>query len=456
MTALLKVLEDSPREQVPRKLVRLIRDGARYENLLAAVSVAAARNVQPYPDVGFKYHSVMVLGSIHTATAHLSDAERWLPIIWAADYFKDTQAQERATSGWRLPPRRSVAATPQLARRALTTALDNWDREAADAAIVQYLQVAEPDEIFAVLFPYGARDLRAIGHKAIAVSNAHRVIGVVGRAHAEPVLRSTVAALLNPEGDPDPAHHDLEADRPWRQNQQRLAQLTRSAPAQHASMARNEVRTALDRVSDADAGAAVIELLQRGVSQETIWQGLFDYAAELLMRAPSIVLVHAQTTANALHYAYRVCASEPTRQMLLLQAAAFVAMFSQMAGTAVPGSDLETLQPVAPHAQGREAVDEIFSDAVAGRRPQAIRKSLGYLRGGGDAAQLIAAVRHHLVYNAEEAHQYKFTEAVLDSYAQMPDPAWRNRFLSAGMAFFTAPAKHPRPLISEALELLQS
>ena len=51
---LLKWLEESRREQVPRDIVRMIRTGLRYEDLLAALCLAAARNVQPYPDVGYK------------------------------------------------------------------------------------------------------------------------------------------------------------------------------------------------------------------------------------------------------------------------------------------------------------------------------------------------------------------------------------------------------------------
>jgi len=37
-----------------------------------------------------------------------------------------------------------------------------------------------------------------------------------------------------------------------------------------------------------------------------------------------------------------------------------------------------------------------------------VRKSLGYLQKGGDAEALIANARHYLVYNADEAHDYKF------------------------------------------------
>lgn len=454
IAALRKLLEDSPRERIVRELVRVIRTGVRYEDLLAALSLAAVRNVQPYPEVGFKYHSVLVLRSIHLATQHLSSADKWLPIVWAADYFKDTQAQERATGGWRLPMKRvAPGGNPQAIRRELATALDNWDPEAADAAIVRYVRAASADEIFSLLFPYGARDLRAIGHKAIAVSNAHSLTALLGSAQAEPILRSTVAALQNAGEGPNPANHELQPDQPWRRNRKQLRNIPKSwNQGRDDPGARTELHATLFRVSPEEAGAAVAEFLQRGLSPVAIWQVLFDMAAELIMHEPSIVLLHAQTTANALHYAYRVCGNEQTQQLMLLQCAAFMATFREMAGTIRPDLSLEALQPIP--LEGVDAIGEIFSDLSAGQRLQAVRKSLGYLQKGGDAESLIASARHYLVYNADEAHDYKFCEAVFDGYSHLSDFAWRGRFLSAGMAYFKAPRKKPNPVVAETMELL--
>jgi hypothetical protein len=50
------------------------------------------RNVQPRPSVGFKFHSVLVVHSAHLASIGGADEHRWLPIFWALDYFKATQA----------------------------------------------------------------------------------------------------------------------------------------------------------------------------------------------------------------------------------------------------------------------------------------------------------------------------------------------------------------------------
>ncbi len=460
VSKLMGLLQDSPRERLPGALASLIRSGLRPEDLLAALCLAATRNVQPYPDVGFKYHSVMMLRSIHATQRQLPSAQMWLPLIWAVDYFKDTQAQEQASSGWRMPSRNvPPEPNPDRARRALSVALDQWDLEAADEAIVEYARAAPSADIFPLLFAYGARDLREIGHKAITVSNAHSLMTLFGGGGPapEPVLRSTVAALLNSEGEPDPASHDLAPDRPWRRNHERLQQIPpgwrqgRDDPA-----AQSELRAALYELSPEEAGGAVVTLLQRGIAPEAIWRVLFDTAAELLMHEPGIVPLHAQTTANALHYAYLNCDDEQTRQLTLLQCAAFVAMFRQMTGTSATDLNLQKLEPLPLATGAADPLEEIFADVAAGRRQQAARKSLGYLGKGGDAGMLIATARRHLVYGAQEAHDYKLAEAVFDNYAQFPDRAWRARFLSAGMAYFKAPRRNPVPIVAQTLKLLQA
>jgi hypothetical protein len=457
VTGLLALLEDSVREQLPRELVHRIRAGLRYDELLAALCWAAVRNVQPYPDVGYKYHAVMVLRSIHATTQHLSPGERWLPIIWAADYFKSAQAQERASSGWHLPARRAAAAGgADAARSRLIAALDNWDRDAADAAIVDYAATAVTDEIFPLLFAYGARDLREIGHKAIAVANAHSLVGLVGGGQSAAVLRSTVAALQNSDAGPNPASHDLESDRPWRQNRQRLREIPASwKQGRDDPAARAELRSELYRVSEEEAGSVIITMLRQGISPDAIWQVLFDTAAEFMMAQPGIVSVHAQTTANALHYAYRICGSAETQQLLLLQCAAFIALFRNYTRASASDFNLEALQPLPLHRPRADAIDELYADVSAGHRLEAAGKVLTYLQRGDDPEALIATARHHFVYYADEPHDYKFPEAVFENYLQLSDSAWRRRFLSAGMAHFKAPAQHPGPVVQQTLELLQ-
>ena len=159
---LLDLLEETPRSQIIERVVARVHSGASYEDLLAALTLATVRNVQPYPDVGFKYHAVMVLQSIHFTGLGVPPAERWLPMLWAVDYFKEEQAEERHSSGWTMAARPSTltpATSKARVRSALVDALDHWDLEAADAAVVNYASVAGPREVFELL----GNTVRAIG-----------------------------------------------------------------------------------------------------------------------------------------------------------------------------------------------------------------------------------------------------------------------------------------------------
>lgn len=455
--SLLSLLEDRPRAQIPSELVKRVQSGLRHEPLLEALTVVAARNVQPYPDVGFKYHAVMVLQSVHLTTGGLSPEDEWLPSIWAADYFKQTQAAERRQTGWRMPSRPRVTATdPGKARRSLTAALDAWDRDAADAAIVACASLEDPAALFELLFPYGARDLRAIGHKAITVQNAHRLIGILGAGNAVPILRSAVAALQNTGSDPNPARSDLRADRPWTANRARLADIPASwRSGREGTRARTALLQALRETSEEEAGGVVVEHLKRGVAPATIWDALFAAAAELVVRLPGIVPVHAVTTASALHYAYGSSSSERTQQLAMLQCAAFVSMFHRLVGGDRADLRIDTLEPLALVGPAGQAVEEIFS-SVPAERSTATRKALAYLRTGGDGGALVARARHHLARHGSESHDYKFAEAALENAAHASDPDWRARLLAAALAYLPGPVpERSNSAVAEALKLLR-
>jgi hypothetical protein len=454
--SLLKLLEDRPRAQIPSELVQRIRSGLAHRALLEALATAAVRNVQPYPDVGFKYHAVMVLQSVQLTTAGLPPGDEWLPSIWAADYFKQTQAAERRQTGWRMPTRPRVTITdPESARRSLTAALDAWDRDAADAAVVACTSLLDSEALFELLFPYGARDLRAIGHKAITVQNAHRLIGILGPEPGVPILRSVVAALQNAGGDVNPAGADLPPDRPWAANRARVADLPASWRSGRTDAgARQALLQALRQTSEEDAGGVVVDHLKRGTAPGTLWDALFAAAAELVLRQPGILPVHALTTASALHYAYSASSRARTQQLALLQCASFVSMFRAFVGDARADLRVDALEPLALESGPGEAVDEIFS-TVPADRSTATRKALAYLRRGGDAAAMVARARRHLAHNGSEAHEYKFAEAAFENATHASDPAWGSRLLAASLAYVPGPVpERPSAAVAEAAKLL--
>src|ERR1041385_1299452 len=215
---LVRLLENTPRDRVLEEVGARLKRGLSYRELLAALLLVGVRNIQPRP-VGFKFHAVLVVNSAHLASISSPDEQRWLPIFWALDYFKSSQAQDEKEGNWTMAPvDESRVPPPHKARQAFIDAMDRWDEEAADAAVAGLARSAGANELFDVFARYGCRDFRDIGHKAIYVANAWRTLNTVGWRYAEPVLRSLAYALLAREGASNPAEGDLEADRPGRKN----------------------------------------------------------------------------------------------------------------------------------------------------------------------------------------------------------------------------------------------
>src|SRR5918997_2953056 len=131
-----RLIEDTPRERLLEEVAAKVKAGLSYRELLAALLLAGVRNVQPRPNVGFKFHAVLVVNSAHLASMSSPDTDRWLPIFWALDYFKDAQAQDDREGHWTMGPvDESALPSARNARKAFDTAMDDWDESAADAAI---------------------------------------------------------------------------------------------------------------------------------------------------------------------------------------------------------------------------------------------------------------------------------------------------------------------------------
>jgi hypothetical protein len=355
-----------------------------------------------------------------------------LPIFWAIDQFKSSQAANLRQSGWTLAPVDESAVPPShRARRAFIEAMDNWDEAAADAAMAGLARTASAPEIFELLCRYGARDFREIGHKEIYVANSFRTLEAIGWHHAEPVLRSLAYALLDRVGDREnPAKADLPADRPFRHNLARVSRLKANwRDGQPDPGATTELLQTFREGSPDEASEKVVELINRGVAPRSIFAACFDGAGELLMRAPGILSLHATTFTNALHYAWDHCRDEDTRKLLLLQNAAFLPLFRSSQQD--KGIVVDQLQPASTSATGPEAVTEIFAE-VSRNRLSASRLVLAYLRDNPDPKPFIDAARRLIFLKGNDAHDYKFSSAVLEDCLAIAPP-WRDRYLAASV-----------------------
>jgi hypothetical protein len=158
-------------------------------------------------------------------------------------------------------------------------------------------------------------------------------------------------------------------------------------------------------------------MLAEGANAQSIWDGVFLGAGEVLMRQPGIVGLHGLTTANAVHYLWQNVREESLRKQLLLQACSFDALFREAAANRGELATL-TLDDIVPDestSTSPDAIEAILAD-ISGQPMQAAGKLLAYLNAGGDAHQFLDAARLVTFLKGNDAHDYKFASAVLEDF----------------------------------------
>jgi hypothetical protein len=432
---LVRLLEETPRDRLLEEVGVRIRRGLSYREVLAALLLAGVRTIQPRP-VGFQFHAVLVVNSAHLASLASPESDRWLPIFWALDQFKVSQAADVRQGDWTLGPVRESAVPPrEKARQAFIDAMDRWDDGAADGAIAGVARTATREEIVELLARYAARDFRDIGHKAIYVANSVRTLDVIGWHHAEPVLRSLALALLYRDGaSGNPAEADFPADRPYRHNREALTRVRADwLGGRPNADAVTELLHTFRGASPQAASDAALAVLNRGVSPRSVFEACFLGSAELMMRRAGILALHATTTTNAIHYLWQQSRDDGTRRLLLLQNAAFLPLFRGSASSG--GVEIDRVEPAplasagAGAAPDSDALAEIFTEI--GRDPlMTARKILTFLKAGPDPTALAAAARRLIFLKGTDSHDYKYSSAVFEDHALLT-PAWRDRYLAA-------------------------
>ena len=428
---LVRLIEEAPRQRLLEEIGSRIHKGLSYREVLAALLLAGVRNVEPRPAVGFKFHAVLVVNSAHLASLSSPEADRWLPIFWALDEFKSSQAKDVKEGNWTMSPvdETGIPSAGQV-RDAFHHSMQQWDVAQADVAaagVARYLGATETLELFAA---YAARDFRSIGHKAIFLANAWRTLQTIGWGHAEPVLRSLAYAILNHNGEQNPASSELEPDRAWKKNLELAAKFRDGWESGLPTLtATDELLEVLRTGSADDAATCVTDLVNRNVSPQSIYDGLHLAAGELLMRQSGIVSLHAMTTTNALRFLYDNVATPQTRKMLLLQNASFLVLFREAMSARGQVGEAEINSLHAVEASDEVTVDSVF-DSVGKQPFQAAERAMNVMANDQGAENLMHAARRLIFLKGNDAHDYKFSTAALEDFYKV-SPEVRNRFLAA-------------------------
>jgi hypothetical protein len=420
-------IEQTPRDNILEVSIGHLKKGLTYRDLVAGLFLAGIRNINPHP-IGFKLHAVLVINAAHMLAQSAAPEDRLLPILWALDAFKNAQAQDIQQGDWilgKMDETRLPSASN--AKASFVRALENWDAEAADAAITALCRSSRSLETMESIWRYAVRDQWYIGHKAIFAAQSWRTLQLIGWQHAEPVVRSLILGLLDRRENARPA--PVGPYEPNLDNAKRLRDGWQiGKPDAGATRA---LFHAIRQASAQNAAAEAVVLLNRGVAPESLWDAVVLAGSELMSHSPGNVSLHAMTAANALHYIYGASGDDTTRKLALLQAVGWLPLFRGNAKLPVEPL-VDSMKAAQPAASGEGAIAEIF-DTVSVDRGQAARKAIGYLADGGSPELIFAVARRLIIRKCRDWHDFKYGVAAWEECSLASDPQWRAPLIAATM-----------------------
>src|SRR5262245_53927517 len=302
---LVALFERTPRDKCAQMLVDQLRQDISYRQLMAALFLAGIRNVNPRPP-GFALHCVFVIHSAHIISLEAPADSRLLPLFYALDNFKASQERDAAqpSGDYTMRPITGSLSPSHRAKTEFAAAMEAWEPERAERAIVSLARDRGAGPVFEMLWRYGARDYRNIGHKAIYVANAHRTLNAIGWQHAEPVLRSLVLSLVDFGKDQKVNGYAFE-DQSYLANARRVeasfARLPEALGFGGADrQAASDMLGALGDGTPGEASAGVdTRLMEGSAAAGSVWDAGHLAAAEFRMRArrgAALASVHAVTS----------------------------------------------------------------------------------------------------------------------------------------------------------------
>ena len=455
---LVRLIERTPRTKCIGVVANEIQRGTSYRTLMAALFLAGITNIKS-ANTGGPLHAVFVMHSAHQMSLDSAPGEQFLPMFWALDNFKAVQDRGDRLEKMQTFSGRKIA--PEKAIKEFELAMESWDPDRAEAAMISMLSNLGSHEIIERMWKYGARDYRAIGHKAIYVANSWRTLSTIGWRHAQPAMRHLARALV--------AYGAHASGSGFTMDQQSYHENVIRAEKHAANLPNNlighlddvrAVEEVLEAIRNADHDAAcdlVINLLASGAAKSgTIWDAVHLSAGEIVMRQATIRPVHGVTSANAIRYAFDQSSIPQTRLLLLLQSVGWMCHFIRYISSLAPPfpkKQINQLSEVDIPSDTTNAVIEIF-DMMSGD-PDAAAIRAYSLANREDVSNQFQRVARGLIYRkGNESHRYKFPAAAWEDI-RLLSPRWRPNFLAASTYYLCGSKLPDSPVMNNIKESLR-
>jgi hypothetical protein len=452
---LVRLIEETPREQVIERIGERLRAGLSERQLVAAMFLAAVRSGNT--------HEVFVTHSAYQMSLDAAPPDRLLPLFWilygrAGRHIGQTTAELEAKC---LRPFRGSVPAPGQAVAELEAGLVGGDPARSEGALVSLIRSEGAHRVIDLLWNYGARSCADLYHIPIAVANSWRTLETIGSQHAEPVLRWLL--LRNMHGPWD-SH--------YRTNRERLAQRVPTLPSGWAGTRADEGFTLelleairefkTEAACDLAASAVGTGRVQAGA----VWDAVHLAAGELMMAKPNVGHpLHSNTCANAMHYGFRMHAAEETRLLILLQSVAWQSRArwrlddlsktdSQWKLRNLRIADLhEEPLPEGPGA-GKAAVESILN-SLGRETDTAARRLFTLARSGADLGAFQQAAERQVALKAGEIHDLKYPAALFED-CRLVSPQWRPHLLASSAYWLPGTERPDAPGVAQAREIMRT
>lgn len=466
---LVRLIENTPREKAVAMMFGELRKGTTKNQFVTAMFLASARiKVSPH-------HTYMIYDAYRLSKA-MEPENQLLPLFWALN----TLSYGREEGERYQPVKVRKALTATRATQELHDAMNGFQSEAAESAIIALSRSASPQSAMKELARYAGRDDSFIGHRAIALVNCWRLLETIGWQHAEPIFQFAVRQLN--DGENRHRQHELNSERStvglakipvgWESNQ--------TDPA--ATLDLFELMRLED---DASACEAAFKTLSTGkVRAGSIWDAIYLLGADFMIRYPEsqhigTTPLHTNTSANSLRFVFDECSDPKIRMYTLLAAVAWATKFyaaerktqegrawlRDMKITELPIREVDNLpekvvaeifdlQPKRRHDVSQK---EILTGREGAREDQDKVSELAFSyahkhpdhRHYFQAARLLTSMK-----STQDAHDVKFPAAIFENYGQV-NPKWRPHLIAASSHYMHGTQMQDNPAVSEARDLLR-
>jgi hypothetical protein len=462
LDSLIELILNTPRDRRVGVVAEELRRGLSYREFLTGLYLAAVRLQNT--------HHVAVVHSANWIAGSLPARDGFLPLVWVMDMIGEQMAS-RTRRNLPIIPRTTKAPPPVgKALEQYHAAMKALDPEAGELAALSLARSIGLRQTMELVWQYACRDGDDLGHKAIRLSNSWRTLDVIGWEHAENPLRYLVAHNVQAEnGDPTYQATCRRVDETFPNLPFDWCAATASEPATLELY--EEIRSA----RTANAARLACEQLTGGkVKAGSVWDAVHLAAMELSARFDTREVirgwpVHAVTSTNALHFAFRTVMDGPTRLLILLQAVCWVS--EKMTGLSIKKGRLRDLRitkltPVDVPADSADAVARVFdtmpfkSDTHRekdrldrDKDDLSCRTALAVLKTAEGRRAFQAAASRYVNAKADNAHDYKYTAAAFED-ATLITEQWRPAFLAATVSVLHGPASADSAVLREAREIL--